>query len=282
VTKNGRITVVLNDVTVIDDGQFDKVCGAALDNNLGTPGPIRLQDHGATVRFRKIEIEELISEKAATEGFHPLFNGKDLTRWSVASGAAERWKVEERQIKGTGIGSGSRGWLLSENEYENFVLTPEFQVAAEADGAVGIRARSGETEGGLPHHLAIELTGYANPRLPRIGAFYYWPNVYQQPSKQAAVVPNGEWNRLTVQVQGEVLRVSVNGQEVQNLDLGEFAKRANVFPGAQRASGRIGLQQHTGEIRFRKIEVKSLEKASLDPDRKAAQCRLTRTASVPA
>jgi hypothetical protein len=59
VTTPGRITVVLNDVTIIDDATFDKVTGMALDNKLGSPGPIRLQDHGAKVRFRKIEIKEL-------------------------------------------------------------------------------------------------------------------------------------------------------------------------------------------------------------------------------
>ena len=202
---------------------------------------------------------------AAADGFVSLFNGKDLTGWSVDSGAAERWKVEQGQIKGTGIGSADRGWLLSDKEYENFVLTLEFQVAAEADGAVGIRARSGEMEGGLPHHLAIKLTGYTSPAMPRIGAFYYWPNVWQQPSKQAEVAPKGEWNRLTVQVQGDELQVSVNGQEVQNLSLGELAKKANVFPGARRSSGRIGLQQHTGEIRFRKIEIKELTSAKTAP-----------------
>ncbi len=64
VTEDGRITVVLNGVTVIDDGKFNKVCGGALDNKIGAPGPVRLQDHGAAVRFRKIEIKELIRPNA--------------------------------------------------------------------------------------------------------------------------------------------------------------------------------------------------------------------------
>ena len=236
---------------------------------LFTSGHVALQQLNpqTVAEFRKIEIKELTQADdaaptaPAADGFVSLFNGKDLTGWSVDSGAAERWKVEEGQIKGTGIGSAGRGWLLSEKEYENFVLTLEFQAAAEADGAVGIRARPGEMEGGLPHHLAIKLTGYTNPALPRIGAFYYWPNTWQQPSKQAEVAPKGEWNKLTVRVQGDELRISVNGQEVQNLSLAEFAKKPNVFPGVNRPSGRIGLQQHTGEIRFRNIEIKELPPA---------------------
>ena len=59
VTAKGRITVVLNDVTIINDGQFDKATPGGTEDKLDTPGPIRLQEHGAKVRFRKIEIKEL-------------------------------------------------------------------------------------------------------------------------------------------------------------------------------------------------------------------------------
>jgi hypothetical protein len=54
VTAKGHITVVLNGVTIIDDGKFNQVCGGAIDTKLGTPGPILLQDHGCKVRFRNI------------------------------------------------------------------------------------------------------------------------------------------------------------------------------------------------------------------------------------
>jgi hypothetical protein len=59
VTKLGRITVILNGQTLIQNGTFDRVCGAAIDEQMGTPGPILLQDHGSKVRFRKIQIKEL-------------------------------------------------------------------------------------------------------------------------------------------------------------------------------------------------------------------------------
>ncbi|MFL5241602.1 MAG: protein kinase domain-containing protein [Gemmataceae bacterium] len=64
VIEKGRITEVFNGETVIDDASFDQVTGGALDKNIGEPGPIRLQDHGCKVRFRKIEIKELPSSPA--------------------------------------------------------------------------------------------------------------------------------------------------------------------------------------------------------------------------
>jgi hypothetical protein len=59
VTEKGHVTVVLNDVTLIDNGAFDKQTGGALDDKLGTPGPIRLQDHGCKVRYRNIWLQRL-------------------------------------------------------------------------------------------------------------------------------------------------------------------------------------------------------------------------------
>jgi hypothetical protein len=52
------VTVVHNGITVIDRGKFDHITdtkhGTALDEKLGEPGPLMLQNHGAKVRFRNI------------------------------------------------------------------------------------------------------------------------------------------------------------------------------------------------------------------------------------
>ena len=58
-TEKGRITVVLNGVTLIDDGKFDHATGGAIDSKLGEPGPLMLQDHGNKVRYRNIWLQPL-------------------------------------------------------------------------------------------------------------------------------------------------------------------------------------------------------------------------------
>ena len=59
VTEKGRLTVVLNGVPIIKDGQFDKTTGGALNTKIGDPGPVLLQDHqnkggGPNVRYRNV------------------------------------------------------------------------------------------------------------------------------------------------------------------------------------------------------------------------------------
>jgi hypothetical protein len=59
VTEKGRITVVFNGETVIDNGRFDRNTAGEIDTKLGTPGPILLQDHGCKIRFRNIWLKPL-------------------------------------------------------------------------------------------------------------------------------------------------------------------------------------------------------------------------------
>ncbi len=59
VSEKGRLSVILNGVTLIDDGTFDHVTGGAIDNKLGEPGPLLLQDHGCKVRYRNIWLQPM-------------------------------------------------------------------------------------------------------------------------------------------------------------------------------------------------------------------------------
>ncbi|MBI5834351.1 MAG: DUF1080 domain-containing protein [Armatimonadetes bacterium] len=58
-TANARLTVVHNGVTIHNNIELPKVTGGAIDDKEGTPGPIKLQDHGNPVQFRNIWIEKL-------------------------------------------------------------------------------------------------------------------------------------------------------------------------------------------------------------------------------
>ena len=57
--RGDHVTVILNQVKILDEVQIDHATGGELDQNLTEPGPVMLQgDHGS-VAFRKIRIKSL-------------------------------------------------------------------------------------------------------------------------------------------------------------------------------------------------------------------------------
>ncbi len=83
------------------------------------------------------------------------------------------------------------------------------------------------------------------------------------PDHAAPQEPSGSWNHLELEVRGPNLRASVNGTEILNVTCPTGALLPGGFaPGLGRASGRIGLQKHTGTARFRNIEIKELPASS--------------------
>lgn len=54
------------------------------------------------------------------------------------------------------------------------------------------------------------------------------------------------------------MQVAVNGRKVTTTNLEHLAKNIDALPGVHRSRGRIGLQEHTGEVRFRNIEIDEL------------------------
>lgn len=56
VTRQARITVVHNGVTVVDDVEINSPTGGQIDNDHGKPGPIMIQgDHGP-IQYRRIAV----------------------------------------------------------------------------------------------------------------------------------------------------------------------------------------------------------------------------------
>src|SRR5262249_39199753 len=72
VTKKGEVSVLLNGVKVLDKVQFDQTTPDSpeartstwpLDQKVGTPGPLMLEDHylsGSKVRFRNIRVKPIV------------------------------------------------------------------------------------------------------------------------------------------------------------------------------------------------------------------------------
>ncbi|MBZ5682650.1 MAG: DUF1080 domain-containing protein [Acidobacteriia bacterium] len=85
------------------------------------------------------------------------------------------------------------------------------------------------------------------------------PNPGQQAYRRGPALVPGQWNTYEIEVRGNTHTVRLNGQQTTtftNADL--FRGKANT---TDPDSGYVGIQSHTGRVRFRNIQVMVLPPA---------------------
>jgi hypothetical protein len=192
-----------------------------------------------------------------SDGFVPLFNGKDLTGWKPMGGAPDNWGVADAMIVCRGTGG---GWLGSTREYADFVLRLEYRLPPGGNSGVYLRAPE---KGHISRvGMEIQILDDDAPQYARIDYYQYTGAIYHvQAPNQRAGRPAGQWNPLEIQALGRHLVVVLNGKKIVDADLDWHLKDADVareHPGLARTSGRIGLQSHTGRLEFRNLWIKEL------------------------
>jgi hypothetical protein len=252
------------------------------ERGLLTSGHIALQQWKpeTIVEFRKIEINELPPSSSTVDTetrratptvgktdaprtddtFHSLFNGRDLSGWHVEGGDAADWRVEEGVIVARGQGFQTRSYLLTDREYADFAMRLEFNLEKGSGSGVGARAYVREqmpinNNDHIFDHPLIKLI--ESPGREQTGTTHWIRDaMHVPPGRHANLRPAGSWNLLEVQVQGSAMRAWVNRQAVLDMELGPGSKFPDgTVPALNRISGRIGLQKHTGTVRFRDIEI---------------------------
>jgi len=88
------------------------------------------------------------SPDVGESGWTPLFNGRDLTGWTVkcrpADRAREFWRVEDGAIVADSLDRAGHDyvWLVTDREYADFVLRLRFQAYRDSPGNSGVQVRS--------------------------------------------------------------------------------------------------------------------------------------------
>ncbi|MEZ6243244.1 MAG: DUF1080 domain-containing protein [Phycisphaerales bacterium] len=197
----------------------------------------------------------------ADDGWVDLFNGKDLTGWTVTGGRTDAWGVKNGEIVIVKPGEG--WWLRTDRMYRDFELTLDFWMPEGGNSGLGLRG----TSHGDPAFTGMEIqmldTSGQDPDVHNCGAVYeaIAPDVM-------AVNPAGQWNTYRVKLVGNTLDVWLNGKKIhdhQKLDgRGYFRDPAQTLPLNTRATtGYIAIQDHGHPFRYKSIRIKDL---SPDPE----------------
>ncbi len=173
-----------------------------------------------------------------------LFNGKNTTGWHVSEGTKSTWQV---QNNGTLSGNGGLGYLITDrNDYANFRLRVEAMLLGDGeDSGICFRVQNPQVTHAYEANIhngraGDESMGTLGMFLPNGGVVGF--------GKKGRDVPAGQWFTMEVRVEGNQFTTWVNGEKA--CEAGDPEKRLHGGP--------IALQQWTGTVSFRKVEIKEL------------------------
>lgn len=172
-----------------------------------------------------------------------LFNGKDLSGWSVPS-PNPFWRVENGVLIGESDEKLTGSMLRTERKFRDFVLELDARWSGDPDSGVFIREPALQVQIGTSISQKRDLTG----------SFYIAKEGYPeraQAKNAAQVVRRGDWNTLRVEARGDTFTVSINGQPASQFTDAKYS-----------GAGPVGVQIHSKlkmKIEFRNIRIAELK-----------------------
>lgn len=190
---------------------------------------------------------------AQTDGFRPLFNGKDLSGWEQYGGKATYVAVAD-ELVGTAVIKTPNSFLCTERPYGNFILELEFHDDPALNSGVMFRAQWRQ-EKDIRRVFGYQMEIDPAPRAYTGGIFdearrgWIYPLHYNQPAREA--YKHIGWNTARIEAIGDEIRTYINGVPAANL-IDDFD-----------ASGMICLQVHSvnetlagKQVKWRNIRIK--------------------------
>ena len=192
------------------------------------------------------------SPKPDANGFVQLFPNDGTPKgWTVRAwndvkdppAQPTEWKVEKGVLHG---GEPRGSWLMSEKEYSDFILEFEFKLGELGNSGCALRY----SMRGDPAFDALELQMADLRYNPQAKDSELTGGLYRAIAPTKQLYKPTEWNKYQVTLKGSRIKVVLNGETVQDLDLAEqsqVVKRHNgqdAPPIKERPrKGHIGFQE---------------------------------------
>jgi len=209
--------------------------------------------------------------RADDDGFVKLFDtdgvpkGWVVTEWSDLAKPAPKdvqWTVKDGILSG---GKQRGTWLISDKEYTDFILEFEIKLTERGNSGVALRApmKGDPAFDGMELQVADLRYNTKATDAELTGGLYR----AVAPSKQ--VYKPTEWNTFRIELKGEKLKATLNGEVIQDIDLTTFDKTVKRHNGTDAPpikdrprKGHIGFQhlsQKNEPIQIRGVRIKELK-----------------------
>lgn len=161
------------------------------------------------------------------QGFEMLFDGTDLDKWQGN-------KESYMPVNGTMFVSadyGSTGNLYTVKEYRNFVYRFEFCfLRSGVNNGVGVRTPMG-VDAAYDGMCEVQILDHDAPMYANLHEYQVHGSVYGViPAKRIVHKPLGEWETEEIRVEGDRIKVTVNGEVIVDGNIRQACKGHNVAP----------------------------------------------------
>jgi hypothetical protein len=213
----------------------------------------------------------LVGLAGVEPGFVKLFTedgppkGWLVTEWNDLAKRAPKevqWTVKDGVLR---PGSRRGTWLVSEKDYSDFILEFEIKLTEVGNSGVALRA----PPFGDPAFDGMELQ-FADFRYNTSAKdSELTGGVYRAIAPTKQVYKPTEWNRCRIELQGDKLKATINGELVQDVDLSTFDQKVKRHDGTDAApikerpkKGRIGFQhlsRNNEPVEIRNVRLQELK-----------------------
>jgi Domain of Unknown Function (DUF1080) len=209
--------------------------------------------------------------RADEDGFVKLFaedgvpKGWVVTEWSDLAKPAPkevRWAVKD----GVLTGGKQRGtWLISEKEYSDFVLECEIKLTERGNSGIALRTPMK----GDPAFDGMELQCADLRYNTQAKDSELTGGIYRAIAPTKQVYKPTEWNTFRIELKGDHLKATINGELVQDIDLAKFDQPVKRHDGTDAPpvkdrprKGHIGFQhlsRNNEPVLIRGVRIKELK-----------------------
>ena len=273
---NDRIFVESNGVKVAENAIIKNTPDSKPINNTGF---IQLLTKEGSASIRNVLVNELPStpvftlpEEEKKAGFEVLFDGRSLEKWQ---GNTTDYVPIDGNIY-VSANYGGMGNLYTKKKYKDFIYRFEFCFAVPGvNNGVGVRTNIGSDA--AYDGMEIQILDHDDP-------IYQGLQPYQQHGAVYGIIvpkhvkfgPLGTWNTEEIEFIGDHVKVTVNGQVINEGNIRDACKGHNIapdgsehnpytvdhknHPGLFNKDGYISFCGHGAGVKFRNIRILDLSK----------------------
>lgn len=217
----------------------------------------------ALLPWASFAADNTLTAAERADGWILLFDGKSHAGWMNSDRSIPRTPVEEGMLNPHRAG---HYMLVHTQQWSHFTLSLEFKISPKCNSGVFVRTaslspRPGKDVGFNGLEIAIDDTATAG--FHDTGALYD----LSRPDRNV-MRPVGQWNHLEITCRGSFMKVVLNGQKVNEVDLDEFVSPNRRPDGSKHKFdvaykdhpriGYIGLQDHGSPCWYKNIKLKVL------------------------